>query len=254
MTLPSKPESVPRTHSSCRSKHTTRGGVKFVVALLLARILGWTTGCGPKDGEIGGKCKDTGSCHAICDEGVCDNATDTCVASTESSTGGQAECVQLGGATCGAGKIGLRCEADADTSPYAASCAAVPAASDGVTTNYCCDDPAQGTCTAADASLCPSSMTSSDCTGLTTPASDAGGSIGCFANRMTGHVTEYCCAAPGACISFPDDSGLSICGSAIGVYCVGNVAPPDGCWSQGNRGVPGGAVVSFYCCDEADAQ
>lgn len=55
--------------------------MKFVLLVLLARIVNWTTGCGPADGQLGGKCLSDGSgCSrdGKCNQGHCDESSNTC--------------------------------------------------------------------------------------------------------------------------------------------------------------------------------
>jgi hypothetical protein len=224
-------------------------GVKFIALLLLARVVGWTTGCGPKQGEIGGQCKSTGSCHAVCDEGVCDNASNTCVADVVDS-GPAPTCDQTGSHLCDGGKTGFRCEPGITPSAYASNCSVVPDDNDDWT-NYCCDDPTRGGCSTSDASTCPPAATSYECSGLSTPESDAAMAIGCFVESERASTTSYCCAPIDICFPASIDGGDERCSDlSTGLYCTGSASAPVGCWLQTAYSSPG--EVSFYCCDIPD--
>lgn len=233
---------VNAAHEVWRATHGSSFARKGVVLLLLVRCATFSAGCGPKDGSIGGKCRDDG-CHTYCDVGSCDNQSDTCVAPGSGTGTPAVVCEEVPNPSCGE-RLGFRCPPDAAPNVYASTCDVSSSDADGGT-SYCCDDPERGTCATDDAAPCPGPSSSYQCTGYASP--DASTSTDCFMLNASTSSAHFCCAPHDTCFpALPENPDYGPCGNALHIYCTGDAVPPGNCLlARADEN------VTFYCCDDA---
>jgi hypothetical protein len=244
---PSAPPNVAGGHRTLhRSNRVTIGGA-IVALLVLSRVVAFSVGCGPKDGEQGGKCLDNG-CNTYCSNGSnCDNATDTCgQGSDEPTPAPVVECSKLENDACGASSVPYTCQNGATPT---GSCEAGATDWAGSVT-YCCAPACQTASVGQQA--CSGPAVTYWCDNPLDPQEDDGPSS-CVDLFTAEHSSGYCCAPAGTCFGDSFNLVLPCAGSGDQYFCTGGAtaSPPGRTCTE----VPadGGAGIRAFCCAGPDA-
>ncbi|MEO8876140.1 MAG: hypothetical protein ABI461_11175 [Polyangiaceae bacterium] len=203
-------------------------------------------GCSTPDGSQGGRCKQ-GCNNNYCDDGECDNTTNTCVSSLGPQTPPTGCNFNGADSRCASGQIGYQClggSTPALGGSDVPGCTYASQIDSSGNALYCCTP----SCEERATPRCGASSSTSICSGPATPE-DGHPSTTCIALFGYWGITEYCCAPADTCFAGPPDVFLEPeCSPDKLTLCTGSATPSQAGVTCAAIALDGGAGVSGYCC------